>query len=393
MDLISPPRAPVEAGARADLLEQIAALLIGRSPAPAPTTDADWARLIALAQEEDVGPLLAWSLGTHARVDLPPSAREQLAAIYQGAIAASLLLQSLRTRICRRLTERGIPVLLLKGAALAFTCYEDPATRPMGDLDLLVPRSQLPDAARCLEENNFRLVSLPSSLLPLMNRPHRHLVYVERNRGMVVELHWEVQLPRRALAKALPEIWSCSRPLRAGEPERIMDAGHAIPFLCAHMSLQHKRASLLWLYDLHRLLLAAEDTEIRRAERAATEWGAAAATAQVLLRVQALFGTPLSEPLRQWVRDAARRGGLQARVAQRSVDPESGGRVHSGLLNLLLNGDWRFLRSTLPAPQVLRARVGLTPEQSVLPAYAALLRHYLSRMPAQARQFWHLWFH
>jgi hypothetical protein len=374
-----------------DQHEWVGALLVGRVPHPVPAGDAAWARLIAAAQAEGVGPLLAWALRTHSPVDLPPAAVEQLELIYRGAMAASLRLQSLRTRVCRRLTERSIPVLVLKGAALALTCYEDPATRPMGDLDLLVPSSRLQEAARALEQDDFRPAPLPPSLIPFVNRPHRHLAYAERRTGAIVELHWEVQLPRGALRKALPEIWTHAQPLPIDDPAHAMCPGHAIPYLCAHMTLQHKRASLLWIYDLHRLLLAADTTELHRAERAAAQWGVAAAMAQVLLRVQCLFGTPLSEPLRRWAGEARRGGGLQARVAQLALEPESAGMPHNGVLNLLLDADWRFLRSTLPAPQVLRERCGLSPDQSVIPAYAALLRRHVGRLPAQARQLWRLW--
>jgi hypothetical protein len=45
-----------------------------------------------------------------------------------------------------RLERAGIPVLVLKGMALAFLAYRDPGARPMEDVDLLVPPDRLPDA-------------------------------------------------------------------------------------------------------------------------------------------------------------------------------------------------------------------------------------------------------
>jgi hypothetical protein len=136
----------------ADRYQLLADLLVGRAPATPVGSEARWMELVALARAEGVGPLLHRALCSRPSVDVPAAASEALAKTYLDEVYASLLRENVRARLCRRLGQREIPVLLLKGAALAFTCYDDPATRPMEDLDALIPRSRVEQAARCLEE-------------------------------------------------------------------------------------------------------------------------------------------------------------------------------------------------------------------------------------------------
>jgi hypothetical protein len=377
----------------------LAGLLAGRSEVPRPLDEVGWSPLVALARAEGVGPLLDYQLRRHTGLRAPPRVREELGALYESSACVQLVLQAVRSRLCRRLAERSIPVLLLKGAALTLTCYPDPATRPMEDLDLLIPPARVEDAARCLEEMGFRLHRLPRSLLPAMNRPHVHLVYVQPATQAVVELHWELPALRNLPPTALAEVWSHAVPAPTADEipaARVMPAGQLLPLLCAHMTLQHKHASLLWLHDLHRVLLSIDDDEAALVQRWASHWGLAPCTAHGLLRVRELFGTPLPAGLAEWAERSASgvgagsRDRLQACVAAMALRPEKVEMPHGGLINLVMNGDWRFLRSLIPAPEVLRERDGLKPGDSVLPAYLDLLSRRIATSPRRLRGLWRM---
>lgn len=87
---------------------------------------------------------LLWSrLTPRQRELLPSSAREALADTHLGLTLRGEALRRLLERYVTRLDECGIPVLLLKGAALMQTIYMDPAERVMRDIDLLVPDEKL----------------------------------------------------------------------------------------------------------------------------------------------------------------------------------------------------------------------------------------------------------
>jgi putative nucleotidyltransferase-like protein len=373
----------------ADRYQLLADLLVGRAPATPVDGEARWMELVALARAEGVGPLLHRVLCSRPNVEVPAAASEALAKTYLDEIYASLLRENVRVRLCRRLGQREIPVLLLKGAALACTCYDDPATRPMKDLDLLVPRSRVEQAARCLEEEGFRPLS--GSLAAELRRPRGHLVYVHAATRAVVELHGELKLLGRAQTKAVSEIWAGARPAGGDIAARVMRLGHTFPLLCVHMLLQHRDTRLLWLYDLHRVLLAMDGAEAARARDAATRWGVAPCMVLALIRVQALFGTPVPEELSSWAEDIASQHGLQARVAAHALAHESAEAPSEYLISLLMNRNYSRLRILFPTPHDLRQRLGLGAHDRIRPAdYAAFLARRLRNGPLHLRQLWRL---
>jgi hypothetical protein len=367
----------------------LAGLVAGRAPTLPVDSEGEWIGLVELAQAEGVGPLLAHSLQSLPEVAIPDPVREALAMIYRQAVYNSLIHRSARAQLCRHLHVRQIPVLLLKGAELSFRCYDDPATRPMQDVDLLVPRSRVKEAACCLEEIGFHPLS--GSLSAELQRPRGHLVYIHTLTQAMVELHWELKLLGRAQAAAIPEIWSGVSPA-AGDPAAlVMRLGHLLPILCAHMLLQHRTARLLWLYDLHRVLLTMDSMEAALARDAATRWSLAPCTALALKRVQELFDTPLPVALEEWVGGRAPRDGLQARVARQALaaDIEAPSEY---LMSLLMNRNYSTRSILVPALDDLRQRLRLQSHERVGPiAYMTFVAQRLRNGPLHFRQLWRFW--
>jgi Uncharacterised nucleotidyltransferase len=372
-----------------DRYRKLANLLVGQIPVDPAGGEAEWMELIALAESEGVAPLLHRVLDALPAAGVAVSAEQVLESAYRKATYESMLLESARARLCRCLGEAEIPVLLLKGAALAFTCYDDPATRPMMDLDLLVPRTRVEEAARCMEEDGFRPHS--ESLATEMRRRRGHVAYVDGVTRSAVELHWELKVLGRAQRKALPEIWSGARPAGRQASPRVMRLGHAIPLLCAHLILHHRFPRLLWLFDLHRALLAADAAEAAVALDAAARWRLAPCTALTLLRVRELFGTPLPRELDAWARRMASRDGLQARMTALALMPDAPELPPRYLMDLLMNRDWSLLRDLMPMPAALRQSLGLDEHEPITPAYAALIARRLRNGPEQIRWLWRCW--
>jgi hypothetical protein len=197
---------------------------------------------------------------------------------------------------------------------------------------------------------------------------------------------------RKRFCQQLSEIWAQAQPAPGDIPAQVMRAGHMVPLACAHMTLQHKCAPLLWLHDVHLILLTMDTEEAARAREAATRWRLGPAPARSLLRVQELFDTPLPGDLTVWAaKTAAHPGGLQARVATLALTPRAAGMPDNRLLNLIMNRDWRFLRSLFPPPAVVRERLHLTPHQSVILGYLTLMTRRARHVPAQVRLFCRFW--
>jgi hypothetical protein len=116
-------------------------------------------------------------------------------AIYKGFYRMTwyknqLLLHRL-SRVLHLLDSRGIPAVLLKGAAMAQLYYNDWALRPMNDFDLLVPQEKTLQAVDLLCGDGWS---------PSLRKPDaedlkiRHAVTLVDGSGMEFDLHWRVIL-------------------------------------------------------------------------------------------------------------------------------------------------------------------------------------------------------
>lgn len=366
--------------------ETLAGLLAGRAPSESVSGSGAWIELLELARAEGVAPLLHRALAALPVLAVPAEVRGALSEEYQDTFYTELMLEAALNRLSGAFTNRSIPVLLLKGAALARFYYEDPSTRPMADLDLLVPRLQLEAAACCMETAGFH--SAAGSLATALKSPWGHLPYRHTTSGAVAELHWDLTEMRRLPARALQEVWAGARPAAPGESALVMRPGHAIPLLCAHMILRRQYASLRCLYDLHRVLLGTSAAEAGVAIDAARRWGLGPCTAHSLLRVRELFATQAPDELLRWAEAEAGRVTLQGRLSRRALTPGLAERPLGDLVDVLLNRNWSKLRVCFPAPSALRERYGLSAHQSVLPTYAVHVGRYLRKGPGELHRLW-----
>ncbi len=85
------------------------------------------------------------------------------------------------------LVSAGINLLLLKGAPLAIDYYGNAALRPMGDVDLMVPRADLDAALRVLRHAGWRMGTPLADDLRF-----RHAVQCLGPDGGEMDLHWHI---------------------------------------------------------------------------------------------------------------------------------------------------------------------------------------------------------
>jgi Uncharacterised nucleotidyltransferase len=124
---------------------------------------ADWAKLLVMARQHRLSPLLHWRLGNSAAAaSVPKPFAEALATSFRKATRRSIELQAEVSRIQRIMRENEIPAVFLRGAFLAFHVYRQPGLRPMQDLDLLVPEAQAAAAHHALETSMLRRPGRPS---------------------------------------------------------------------------------------------------------------------------------------------------------------------------------------------------------------------------------------
>ena len=117
----------------------------------------EWQMLFQEAERHGLAPLLYRRIGsTGAQHTAPAHDWGRLRTLYLRSLARNLKIFHELKNVLRLLTDAGIPVIALKGAYLAVGVYGDIALRPMGDVDLLVPKNRLAPARKALVDGGYR---------------------------------------------------------------------------------------------------------------------------------------------------------------------------------------------------------------------------------------------
>jgi hypothetical protein len=148
----------------------------------------NWERLLIRAEQHGLGPLTYLHLkGTDALA--PQEALRALKALFLRHRHANGVRQQVLMDILTLCAAQEIPLLALKGAALAFLIYPQPGLRCMRDIDLLVKASDAQRAQALLLSEGFVLHNEPDLLQPAR---HHHLPVLARQiEGLTVcvEIH------------------------------------------------------------------------------------------------------------------------------------------------------------------------------------------------------------
>jgi len=146
-----------------------------------------WQGLLARAEVHGMAPLL-WHHLHSIQAEIP----EETARTLRGLYLRHRLNNQIHTRTLLQIVEvlgkAGIQPLVLKGLALAYEYYPDPALRPVSDIDLLFKQDEVLPALRLLKDVGYQ-VELPSAgqkRLPKELTAHSPLVDGMR---VHVELH------------------------------------------------------------------------------------------------------------------------------------------------------------------------------------------------------------
>jgi hypothetical protein len=122
------------------------------------------------------------------RIGIDDPLLPRLKGVYRQVWFRNQLILEHGARSLRAFECAGISAVVLKGAALAGTVYEEPALRPMEDFDVLVSRDQFKAAVRVLLESGW-------SFHPPLADPEPHFVFqhavgFRREGGGELDLHW-----------------------------------------------------------------------------------------------------------------------------------------------------------------------------------------------------------
>ncbi|MCG2787404.1 MAG: nucleotidyltransferase family protein [Anaerolineae bacterium] len=325
-----------------------------------------WAGLLAQAQSQGLAPLLYWKLSQAGTISsIPDFARAALREAYAATWSTNQkILQELEV-LARLFDEAGIPVVVLKGACFALTIYPDIGLRPMGDLDILVPRAKLDQAVQIARALGY-VDAAPDAASGLNDLIGHHACL--RKLGSpahLLEIH-DSLVAEKSFTFAVPMdwFWQQTRPLEHAKYPglRILSPTAQLLFAAAHAMLQHggQNAPLRWFYDIDQLIRfygQELDWQALIAQARLFEWGSALSAA--LARAVTCFDTPLPDPLRASLSELSdRHTGL---VENKQARPETHTLIELQKLNTL-TGYARlrlFMALLAPSPAYMRWRYKL----------------------------------
>jgi Uncharacterised nucleotidyltransferase len=215
----------------------------------------EWGARVAI-DDVDFGslrllPLLYTNLRRH---EIGHESMPRLRGLYRKSWLRNTVVFEHGLRALRSLRAAGVDSILLKGAALSVV-YEDPAQRPMEDIDVLVRSGELLRAIDRLEEVGWRPVLEIGD--PEAFFAFRHSVGFRNGVG-------ELDLHKAPFRESFPPeledgLWSASEPTTIdGEEVRVLAPADQLLQVCAHASLRNANIPpIRWAADVWFVLAAA----------------------------------------------------------------------------------------------------------------------------------------
>lgn len=340
----------------------------------------DWDRAVTLADAEYASPGL-WRALRSMRA-LPAPAAEYLR---RAAMFSDFRMQQLAMRLQETVAAfaaAGVPVLLLKGAALGAFVDATFRLRPMTDIDLLVRLVDVPRARAALTAAGWRETDDPT-LHAMIDAGHHHLApFLDpRLPGLRVELHVSLFPDDHSFAFDESHLWRDASPAPAPFAGALVPSPeHLLLHACIHFAWQHTMVFGAWrTFRLAGAVILLPGfswerfAESARSARAATScyWTLRLARRMCALDVPTDVEARLAPPTPEFVRAALERHFIAALVPGEAPPSPSLG-ISRLLWRAALRPHWsghriadrwdpdlrwaRALRGTEPEPLLARVR-------------------------------------
>ncbi len=239
------------------------------------------------------------------------AAQEQLRTEYHRCIFQNLASVAELIGVLKVFDHEGIPAIPFKGVVLGASIYGDLATRPAGDLDVLIHYRHLIRATALLLERGYELKTpVRSDRTPAV--PNYYEYHFERQAdGMVVELRWRLELtqPRFRPNLGMDWVWPHRRIAMLAGAE-VPNLGPEITLLvvCMHGS-KHAWSRLIWICDVAQLLATFPNLDWKEVTQEAKRVGLWRPLALGVLLAHRVVGAVVPPPiLRRFESDATASG-------------------------------------------------------------------------------------
>jgi hypothetical protein len=262
----------------------------------------DWDNVLQITRRQRVAGLVHDGLKC-AEIVLPAAVADALAIGASDVARRGLLLASEALRLQDLFAAADIPVMFVKGTALAQLAYGNIAIKQAYDIDVLVTPDAVVRSCAVLEAAGYRR-TFPSAKVTAerfatWTEFSKECVFQHDRHGVIAELHWRLADNPTVLRGVTANSASRSVAVSPGRALRTLGDEDLFAYLCFH-GAQHAWSRLKWLADLAAWLAPKPPEDVERLCRSAKAAGTGRAPDQALLLCEVLFGTSLPPALAMW---------------------------------------------------------------------------------------------
>ena len=260
-------------------------------------SDIQWLQLYDFAKLYNLTPLLYSKMHKLSFIDIvPKNILYQLQNDYNSFSCTSMKREHEIKQILKQLNDSGIDVILLKGLYISETYYDNPAERPMCDVDLLVNFSELDKVSKilrmygCSFESNLNADECKDFI--------QHLPIITTPKGCAIEVHWKLTADFNDVLQVkynIDELWSTKEHIKLYNAECfVFKKEYLLIHLCVHITEDLFQQKILQLYDVF-LILRKLDINWELLFQKAEAWNCSKAVYSVLSVIIEVFTVVLPE--------------------------------------------------------------------------------------------------
>ncbi len=212
-----------------------------------------WSELLRTSQNEGFSFLLYKGI-IKKGVNVPSFLKEDLKQEYINNWGRNIrILEELAVLL--RVFEN--PVIVLKGAALLSSVYEDFGLRMLGDVDILVKPEDVPKIDKVLSQSGYQ--SDHTLNFYRVTNYLNSVVYGKNGSPLLLHLHWHLvnnALPNYMYAEKIDmdKLWKEAIPLKIRESDALCLAPHHQLLHLSEHAMKHSYNTLIHVWDIHQVI-------------------------------------------------------------------------------------------------------------------------------------------
>jgi len=212
-----------------------------------------WPEVLSISQNEGLSFLL-YKSAAKKNINIPFSVKQSLKQEYIYNWGRNIRILEELAALLRVFKN---PVIVLKGAALLSSVYEDFGLRMLGDVDILVKPEDVPKIDKVLSQSGYQ--SDHTLSFYRVTNYLNSLVYGKTGSPLLLHLHWHLinnALPNYVYAEKInmDKIWNEEIPLKIRESNALCLAPHHQLLHLSEHAMKHSYNTLIHVWDIHQVI-------------------------------------------------------------------------------------------------------------------------------------------